>query len=136
MAVRHYPRVGLRRQGCAKHVSRLLLVCQSFEKIAFQSRLALYLHNTGALHFGSARGNKGKAFGRFAGAAVESENSLLGYLISWVPMLIYMIPQLWVTIWLTFKLIRVQQQMVRAQEGILAKLTEIDSRMAGKPAAE
>ncbi|TGP49696.1 hypothetical protein EN802_32590 [bacterium M00.F.Ca.ET.159.01.1.1] len=67
---------------------------------------------------------------------MESENSLLGYLISWVPMLIYMIPQLWVTIWLTFKLIRVQQQMVRAQEGILAKLTEIDSRMAGKPAAE
>ena len=53
-----------------------------------------------------------------------------------VPMLIYMIPQLWVTIWLTFKLIRVQQQMVKAQEGILAKLTEIDSRTARKSAAE
>jgi len=67
---------------------------------------------------------------------MESESSLLGYLISWLPMLIYLIPQLWVTIWLTFKLIRVQQQMVRAQEGILAKLSEIDSRMAGKSAAE
>ncbi|MER9686624.1 MULTISPECIES: hypothetical protein [unclassified Mesorhizobium] len=41
--------------------------------------------------------------------------------------------QLWVSIWLAFKLIRVQQQMVRAQEGILAKLSEIDSRMAAKP---
>lgn len=67
---------------------------------------------------------------------MESENSLLGYLISWAPMLILIVPQLWVTIWLTFKVIRVQEQMVRAQEGILAKLTEIDGRMAGKPAAE
>jgi hypothetical protein len=51
-------------------------------------------------------------------------------------MLIYMIPQLWVTIWLTLKLIRVQEQMVRAQEGILAKLSEIDDGVARKSAGE
>lgn len=63
---------------------------------------------------------------------MESENSLLGIFISWMPMLIYLAASLWVTIWLTFKLIRVQQAMVQAQEGILAKLTEIDSRMSAK----
>lgn len=55
--------------------------------------------------------------------------SLLGYFISWLPYLLYLAIQ----IWLTFKLIRVLQTMVRAQEGILAKLTEIDSRMARRP---
>lgn len=63
---------------------------------------------------------------------MESENSLLGIFISWMPMLTYLAASLWVTIWLTFKLIRVQQAMVQAQEGILAKLTEIDSRMSAK----
>lgn len=63
---------------------------------------------------------------------MESENSLLGIFISWMPMLIYLAASLWVSIWLTFKLIRVQQAMVQAQEGILAKLTEIDSRMSAK----
>lgn len=67
---------------------------------------------------------------------MEGENSLLGYIISWVPFIFYLVAQLWVSIWLTFKLIRVQQQMVKAQEGILAKLTEIDGRMAGRSAAE
>lgn len=64
---------------------------------------------------------------------MESENSILGYIIAWVPYTIYLAVQLWVISWLVFKLIRVQQAMVRAQEGILAKLTEIDSRMAAKP---
>lgn len=67
---------------------------------------------------------------------MEGENSLFGYIISWVPFIIYLVAQLWVSIWLTFKLIRVQQQMVKAQEGILARLTEIDSRMAGRSPAE
>ncbi|BCG79494.1 hypothetical protein [Mesorhizobium sp. 113-3-3] len=67
---------------------------------------------------------------------MESENALLGYFISWVPFLIYLIAQLWVSIWLTFKLIRVQQAMVRAQEGILAKLTDMDNRMSGKPSQD
>ncbi|QKD02980.1 hypothetical protein [Mesorhizobium loti] len=67
---------------------------------------------------------------------MESENSLLGYFISWIPMLIYLVASLWVSIWLTFKLIRVQQAMVRAQEGILAKLTDMDKRMSGKPSQE
>ncbi|WP_210266777.1 hypothetical protein [Mesorhizobium loti] len=51
-------------------------------------------------------------------------------------MLIYLVASLWVSIWLTFKLIRVQQAMVRAQEGILAKLTDMDKRMSGKPSQE
>jgi len=60
---------------------------------------------------------------------MESENSLLGHFISWLPFLIYLL----VSIWLTFKLIRVQQAMVRAQEGILAKLTDMDHRLARRP---
>ncbi|MGX9145795.1 hypothetical protein [Mesorhizobium sp. 128a] len=59
---------------------------------------------------------------------MESENSLLAYFISWLPFLIYLAIQ----IWLTFKLIHVQQAMVRAQEGILAKLTDMDNRMSAK----
>ncbi|ESW99283.1 hypothetical protein X769_23875 [Mesorhizobium sp. LSJC268A00] len=64
---------------------------------------------------------------------MEAETSILAYIISYLPLLVYLVAQLWVSIWLAFKLIRVQQQMVRAQEGILAKLSEIDSRMAAKP---
>ena len=64
---------------------------------------------------------------------MEAETSILAYVISYLPLLVYLVAQLWVSIWLTFKLIRVQQQMVRAQEGILAKLSEIDSRMAAAP---
>ncbi|ESX81570.1 hypothetical protein NKJ36_17160 [Mesorhizobium sp. M0142] len=67
---------------------------------------------------------------------MESENSLLGIFISWMPMLIYLAASLWVSIWLTFKLIHVQQAMVQAQEGILAKLTDIDNRMSGKPSQD
>ncbi|UCI06274.1 hypothetical protein [Mesorhizobium sp. B1-1-8] len=63
---------------------------------------------------------------------MESENTLLGYIISWVPFLIYLIAQLSVSIWLTFKLIRVQQAMVRAQEGILAKLTDLQRDLQNK----
>ncbi|MGX5843093.1 hypothetical protein ACWGTI_20440 [Mesorhizobium sp. ArgA1] len=54
---------------------------------------------------------------------------MLGYFISWLPFLIYLL----VSIWLTFRLIRVQEAMVRAQEGILAKLTDMDNRMSRKP---
>ncbi|TGQ28724.1 hypothetical protein [Mesorhizobium sp. M00.F.Ca.ET.216.01.1.1] len=64
---------------------------------------------------------------------MESESSILGYIISRAPFTIYLAAQLWVISWLAFKLIRVQQQMVRAQEGILAKLTDIDNRMAERP---
>ncbi|MER8382639.1 MULTISPECIES: hypothetical protein [unclassified Mesorhizobium] len=67
---------------------------------------------------------------------MESENSLLGIFISWMPMLIYLAASLWVSIWLTFKLIHVQQAMVQAQEGILTKLTDIDNRMSGKPSQD
>ena len=64
---------------------------------------------------------------------MEAETSILAYVISYLPLLVYLVAQLWVSIWLTFKLIRVQQQMVRAQEGILAKLTDMESRLAAKP---
>ncbi|MER9026737.1 hypothetical protein NKI01_30210 [Mesorhizobium sp. M0815] len=67
---------------------------------------------------------------------MESENSLLGIFISWMPMLIYLAASLWFSIWLTFKLIHVQQAMVQAQEGILTKLTDIDNRMSGKPSQD
>jgi len=63
---------------------------------------------------------------------MESGRSLLGYFISWLQYLLYLL----VSIWLTFKLIRVQEAMVRAQEGILAKLTDMESRMARKSAGE
>jgi len=64
---------------------------------------------------------------------MESETSILAYVISYLPLLVYLVAQLWVSIWLTFKIIRVQQAMVRAQEGILAKLTDMDNRLAAKP---
>lgn len=67
---------------------------------------------------------------------MEAETSILAYVISYLPLLVYLVAQLWVSIWLTFKLIRVQQQMVRAQEGILAKLTDMESRLAAKPSRD
>ncbi|MER8434791.1 hypothetical protein [Mesorhizobium caraganae] len=63
---------------------------------------------------------------------MESGNSLFGYFISWLPYLLYLAIQ----IWLTFKIIRVLQAMVRAQEGILAKLTDMDNRLTAKPSRD
>ena len=58
--------------------------------------------------------------------------SLLHILVAWIPYWIPLGLQLAITVWLTLKVIRVLQTMAVAQEGILAKLTDIDRRLAVK----
>ena len=59
---------------------------------------------------------------------MEAESSIAEMVIAWIPFLF----QLAITVWLTLKLIGVLRTMAAAQEGILAKLNDIDRRLAAK----
>ncbi|MDR7221865.1 hypothetical protein [Aminobacter aminovorans] len=46
-------------------------------------------------------------------------------IVAWAPYVLY----LGISVWLTFKLIAVQRQMVDAQRGILQKMTDIERKL-------
>ncbi|MGF7007259.1 hypothetical protein [Aminobacter sp. BE322] len=57
-------------------------------------------------------------------------DSIIEAIVAWLPFLIYLL----VNIWLTFKIIRVQRDMVTAQQGILQKMIDFERRLYQKPA--
>ncbi len=61
---------------------------------------------------------------------MDDSNSIAHLIASWLPSLILLVPQLGVTIWLTLKIIKVQEHMVEAQRGILQKMTDTEQRLA------
>ena len=65
-------------------------------------------------------------------AESSGAESLAFIAVAWTPYWIPVVLQLAVTIWLTLKVIGVLRTMAAAQEGILAKLNDIDRRLAAK----
>lgn len=61
------------------------------------------------------------------------QSDVIGAIVAWLPFFVYLIANIWVTIWLTFKIIRVQREMVTAQQGILQKMIDIEQRLYQKP---
>jgi hypothetical protein len=51
-------------------------------------------------------------------------------IVAWLPYWIPLLIELAIVIWLTLKLIGVLRTMAAAQQGILAKLNDIDQRLA------
>lgn len=64
--------------------------------------------------------------------APDAAAALARMIVAWLPYWIPLVFQLAITIWLTLKLIGVLRTMAAAQEGILAKLNDIDRRLAAK----
>ncbi len=58
--------------------------------------------------------------------------AIVTIIVAWLPYWIPVIFQTAIIIWLALKLIGVLRTMVAAQQGILAKLNDIDGRQASK----
>jgi hypothetical protein len=58
--------------------------------------------------------------------------SLIYIVVAWLPLWLPLLFQLAIAIWLILKVIGVLRIMAAAQEGILAKLNDIDRRLAAK----
>jgi hypothetical protein len=64
--------------------------------------------------------------------ASDAAHALATLIVAWLPFWIPILLQLAVTIWLALKAIRVLRTIAAGQDGILAKLNDIDRRLAAK----